>query len=97
MKYRKRPVVIEAWTVKELNRAASSDWSLLPECIRKAYDRGGWVFGAVVDGRRGIYVPTLEGPLFAAPDDLIICGIKGEFYPCKPDAFEATYEPAEEP
>lgn len=39
-----------------------------------------------------LIVATLEGPLRAAPNDWIIKGIKGEFYPCKPDIFEATYE-----
>lgn len=40
-----------------------------------------------------LVVATLEGPLRAAPGDYIIKGIQGEFYPCKPDIFEATYEP----
>jgi hypothetical protein len=39
-----------------------------------------------------LVVATLEGPLRAAPNDWIIKGVKGEFYPCKPDIFEATYE-----
>lgn len=37
---------------------------------------------------------TLEGQLWASPKDFIIKGINGEFYPCKPDIFEKTYEPA---
>lgn len=41
----------------------------------------------------GLVVATLEGPLRANPNDYIIKGVKGEFYPCKPDIFEATYEP----
>jgi hypothetical protein len=41
----------------------------------------------------GIYIPTLEGVVVASPGDWIIRGVKGEFYPCKPDIFEATYEP----
>lgn len=41
-----------------------------------------------------LIVATLEGPLRAAPNDWIIKGVKGEFYPCKPDIFDATYEPA---
>ncbi len=40
-----------------------------------------------------LLVATLEGPLRAAPGDWIIKGIKGEFYPCKPDIFAETYEP----
>jgi hypothetical protein len=43
-----------------------------------------------------LLVATLEGPLRAAPGDWIVKGVKGEFYPCKPDIFEATYEPVED-
>ncbi len=41
-------------------------------------------------------IETMEGPLAAQPGDWIITGIQGEQYPCKPDIFEATYEPAGE-
>ena len=37
-------------------------------------------------------IETLEGRHRASPGDMIIRGVKGEFYPCKPDIFEATYE-----
>jgi hypothetical protein len=94
-KFRKKPVVIEAWPVSELNRAAAKDWDALPESVRAAFGKGGWVFGALYNSVRGIYVPTLEGSLFASPEDWIIRGIKGEFYPCKPDIFDATYEPVD--
>lgn len=40
------------------------------------------------------HVHTLEGPLHVSHLDWIITGVKGEVYPCKPDIFEATYEPA---
>lgn len=40
-----------------------------------------------------IQIETLEGTMTANPGDWIIKGVKGEFYPCKPDIFEATYEP----
>lgn len=40
-----------------------------------------------------LVVATLEGPLHASPRDWIIKGVKGEFYSCKPDIFDATYEP----
>ena len=43
-----------------------------------------------------VYIETLEGPMRVSPGDWIITGIKGEKYPCKPDIFEATYEPVEE-
>lgn len=43
-----------------------------------------------------IEIPTLEGVMAAQPGDWIIKGIKGEFYPCKPDIFEGSYDPAPE-
>lgn len=39
-------------------------------------------------------IDTLEGVMWASPGDWIIKGVQGEFYPCKPDIFAATYEPA---
>ena len=42
-----------------------------------------------------IVIPTLEGDMRASVGDWIIRGVQGEFYPCKPDIFAATYEPAE--
>ncbi len=44
---------------------------------------------------RPLHIETLEGIMEASPGDWIIKGVKGEYYPCKPDIFEATYEPAE--
>jgi hypothetical protein len=38
-------------------------------------------------------IHTLEGTIAASPGDWVICGVAGEFYPCKPHIFEATYEP----
>lgn len=39
-----------------------------------------------------VYITTLEGAMRVSPGDWVICGVKGEFYPCKPDVFEATYK-----
>lgn len=47
---------------------------------------------AHADSILGIMIGTLEGSMLAAPGDYIIKGVKGEFYPCKPDIFCATYE-----
>lgn len=44
-----------------------------------------------------LHIPTLEGVMTASPGDWIIKGVKGEFYPCKPDIFEASYELATAP
>lgn len=49
--------------------------------------------GGDAEFRNGkLIIATLEGPLCASPGDYIIKGVKGEFYPCKPDIFETTYE-----
>lgn len=86
-KFRKKPVVIEAMQYDGQNGADITAWahlSLPPEAnavITQDYQR--------------LRVRTLEGPLFAAIGDWIIRGVKGEFYPCKPDIFAATYEAVE--
>jgi hypothetical protein len=48
--------------------------------------------GGVESRHAGEHIQTLEGDMHAEVGDYIIKGIKGEFYPCKPDIFEATYE-----
>ena len=80
--YRKKPVVIEAWKYEP--DATMPDW--LFEIMAKG--------GAEIVAD-GIKIKTLEGTMRANPDDWIIKGVKGEIYPCKPDIFEATYEPVE--
>ncbi len=86
-KWRKKPVVIEAVQFNGDNGPDIVNWAhngLPPEAnsvIRLGYP--GY-----------LYVRTLEGTMEAYPNDWIIKGIKGEFYPCKPDIFNATYEPA---
>ena len=79
-KFRKKPVVIEAV------QFVGGNFGVIEAFI-----------GGDAEFRGGeIIVATLEGPLRAAPNDWIIKGVKGEFYPCKPDIFEATYEPVVE-
>lgn len=81
-KYRKRPVVIEAmqWTGKNTS-------AILAFCpiAQKAFEP----FGRKIEY---LIIPTLEGKHQAQKNDWIIKGIKGEFYPCKPDIFAQTYE-----
>ena len=84
MKFRKKPVVIEAWQNTDDPRQMPL-W--LDEAWRNAKVR--FVGGGVID------IHTLEGVMRAELGDWIICGVKGELYPCKPDIFEATYEVAE--
>lgn len=45
---------------------------------------------------KSMFILTMEGTMEARPGDWIIKGVAGEFYPCKPDIFEATYEPVED-
>jgi hypothetical protein len=96
MKYRKKPVVIEAWKVSELSYNAARNWAALPQCIKDAYDRHGQcgiVFG---ENPQRIFIKTLEGEMIAEQSDWVICGVNGELYPCKPDIFEKMYEKVEE-
>lgn len=82
--YRKKQVVINAWPAKEISFFAVNDWSKMPKEIKDV----GWVF--LTNGE--INIPTLEGTMKANKDDMIIQGVNGEFYPCKQDIFEKTYE-----
>ena len=79
MKYRKKPVVIDAIQFTGLN------FNEIEAFVGDDYGKD--VKGAGV-------IATLEGPLHFSPKDWIIKGVKGEFYPCKPDIFLATYDPA---
>ena len=92
MKYRKKPVMIEAW---QLTKKSWRDIETIdPAKIHFLGNRTG-------DGDDdldclGLSIDTLEGPLTAIIGDWIIKGVQGEFYPCKPDIFAATYEPVSE-
>ena len=86
-KYMKKPVVIDAWPVRNLLKAASENWAALPVSVNDAYEDGEVIFA---DDR--VHITTLEGTMTGNSDDWIIRGVKGELYPCKPDIFEATYE-----
>ena len=86
-RFRKKPVVIDAWNVKFLCRCAGEEWLSLPTYITDAYEKGILLFCP-----EHISVKTLEGTMRAELDDMLIRGINGELYPCKPDIFEKTYE-----
>lgn len=90
--FRKKPVVIEAVRVRELNRLAAHDFWKLPQWMIEAYDKGGILF---LNHPSRIDIKTLEGTMTGGADDWIIRGVKGELYPCKSDIFAATYEPVE--
>ena len=80
-KYRKKPVVIEAVQLIKENYAFVDDW--IQRC-------GGRECELYSD--KSLLIHTLEGNMIANKGDWIIKGIKGEFYPCKSDIFEMTYE-----
>lgn len=92
MKYRKKPIIIEAIKWDGLNVSDVNTF-----CGGKAgfqiTDSAWQVHKAGVHTR--LYIATLEGELSASVGDYIIKGVHGELYPCKPDIFEETYEPAE--
>lgn len=83
MRFRKKPVVVEAiqWKGYQVNE----------EEVRKFVGKGRkmYVYGSHYEK---LSIPTLEGRHEASIGDWIIKGVKGEFYPCKPDIFEKTYE-----
>ena len=85
MKFRKKPVVIDA--VQLLNDQP------IPPGVNFGYPCAEGETHAL---QNKFWVATLEGPLVAQLGDWIIKGVKGEFYPCKPDIFAATYEPLDE-
>lgn len=90
MKYRKKPVVIEAfqWTG---NSNEYPEW--FSNAIKNAK---AWPIGANTDEHYYMEIETLEGIHHANIGDYIIKGIAGEIYPCKPEIFEQTYEKVEE-
>lgn len=91
MKYRKKPVVIEAFHWVE-GEATSNG---MPPWLTKAVFSGDVRVDINDSGDLKSYIRTLEGVMEASVGDYIIKGVKGELYPCKPDIFEATYDPAE--
>ena len=86
MRYRKKPVIVEArQLVDDLrNHVEVANW----------INAGGGSAG-VPFAEPCLYVQTLEGTMRADIGDWIIRGVQGEFYPCTSDIFEATYEPVD--
>lgn len=83
--YRKKPVVIEAMELTLTNGGEVARWC-----------GGGYIVAAKPsdpdDVAHYVMIPTLEGNMRADLGDRVIKGVKGEFYPCKPDIFAATYD-----
>ena len=96
MKYRKKPVVIDAVRLTWENWSEICDFvGVSAEGPKGCYlDRTGEpIESSVASGMLGLIIPTLEGRHIAREGDWIIKGVHGEFYPCKPEIFEKTYEP----
>lgn len=102
-KFRKKPVVIDAVQLTWTNWNEICDFVPKPWFVRgvwldkegKILPEGGTRMDCNDNSNIGLLMQTLESETFLATGgDWIIKGVKGEFYPCKPDIFEATYEPA---
>jgi hypothetical protein len=86
MRVRKRPVEVVAFRVTSLNMDEVGKWC-----------GGTLIFGRSTNGISSesyfeIAIPTLEGDIYAGIGDWVIQGVVGEFYPCRADIFEATYD-----
>lgn len=86
--YTKKPVTIEAFQLPPSGTDADPALMEFLHGISAEWEQS--------DKHGSIIIHTLEGDMEALPGDWIIKGVKGEFYPCKPDIFEATYSPARE-
>ena len=85
MKYRKKPVVIEAMQFTSKDKDRAHNWV---RCNTAAKED--------IDGNPILVIQTPEGDMTARLGDWIIKGVEGEFYPCMPGVFAATYDPVDE-
>ena len=83
MKFRKKPIVIDAIQFDPETHINHTTGEVLIDGLEFKVDSD------------QVICPTLEGPMNVSPGDWIITGVKGEKYPCKPDIFAATYERVE--
>ena len=82
MKYRKKPIVIEAVQFK--STGGHGNHQEIADFVGQQLK--------IINMGDTIIIPTLEGNMECSLNDYVIRGIKGEFYPCKPDIFEQSYE-----
>ena len=92
MKFRKKPVVIDAVQLTVDNFADVENFIGCSSNNRHYINERDFLKKT---NPVGLFIKTLEGNMLASINDYIIKGISGEFYPCKPDIFAATYEKAE--
>lgn len=91
MKFVKKPVVIEA-----IQFTRESCWYVVKWVDAKSTVMVEWNYDFSIDEDTYIVIKTLEGNMKVQLTDWIICGVKGEFYPCKDDIFKMTYEGVKE-
>lgn len=91
MKFRKKPVIVEAFKYGE-DTVAALDWS---ESLTGINQSPLFIVFFSSERESGLYIKTLEGDMHVSVGDWIIQGVQGEFYPCKSDIFEKTYEAVE--
>lgn len=93
-KFRKKPIVIEAFQMTNVRRWDNNEW---PEWLNEAWQKdigeANSLWCDVDPPHDSLHISTLEGVLNIDWNDWIIKGVQGELYPCKPDIFEATYDP----
>lgn len=94
MKYRKKPVVIEAITFDEFVQFGRDSGAVIVKGMPWHFQYEGYGISHETD--TCYLIPTLEGTMNFTPDDMLITGVKGEIYPCKKDIFDATYEAVSE-
>jgi hypothetical protein len=101
MKYRKRPVVIDALQLTWANWQEMCEFAAVGN-LDNGQPQGGWAEPGVPELWKeqktdkmvlSMGIPTLEGLMIANENDWIIKGVQGELYPCKPDIFKQTYDP----
>ena len=93
-KFRKKPVVIEAITFDELVTYGLGHGANVVDGMPWSFEYQGHPITHEDNDR--YLIPTLEGMMMFRRGDMLITGVKGEIYPCKPDIFAATYEAAYE-
>ena len=98
LKYRKKPIVIEAFQIRSDHWSTPSAWPpWLREAAQKPPDAPGAAFASFgLNGMGQVEIFTLEGIHTGKVGDWIIRGVENELYPCRDDIFRKTYEPVDE-
>ena len=92
MKYRKKPVIIDAIQLNDEYNSICNAIEFVENIDMSTSIIGRNICVKDVQKEKGLIIHTLEGDMKASFGDYIIKGVNGEFYPCKPDVFEKTYE-----